>query len=130
VNFTYNSVSPDPQGIYNPDLSEKEFIYGGGLFARVYVLPFLFLTAQPEFNWTHDKQVYEGIVPPPTYVFEEHAPSLLLGIGYGRRMIGQTTFWFAILFDVLGNTNSPYNDVYGHPVPVIRAGFDLFPHKR
>ena len=63
VNFTYNSVSPDPQGIYNPDLSEKEFIYGGGLFARAYVLPFLFLTAQPEFNWTHDKQVYEAKCP-------------------------------------------------------------------
>src|SRR5579863_8323726 len=29
VNFNYNSVSPDPSGYYNPDLSEKEFIYGG-----------------------------------------------------------------------------------------------------
>ena len=35
-----------------------------------------------------------------------------------------------MMFDVLGNTSSPYNDIYGHPVPVIRAGFDLFPHKR
>jgi hypothetical protein len=129
ANFTYNSVSPDPYGIYNPDLSEKEFIYGGGLFARAYVLPFLFLTAQPEFNWTHDRQVYEASGG-ATYVFEENAPSLLVGIGYGRRNIGQGTFWFALMLDVLGNTNSPYNDIYGHPVPVIRAGFDLFPHKR
>jgi hypothetical protein len=129
VNFTYNSVSPDPSGYYNPDLSEKEFIYGGGLFARAYVLPFLFLTAQPEINWTHDTQKYEASGG-ATYVYNVNAPSLLVGVGYGRRMIGEGTFYFAIMFDVLGNTNSPYNDLYGHPLPVLRAGFDLFPHKR
>jgi hypothetical protein len=127
VNFNYNSVSPDPSGYYNPDLSEKEFIYGGGMFARAFVLPFLFLTAQPEFNWTHDKQKYEA--SGTTYVLNVNAPSLLVGIGYGHRMIGEGTFYFALMFDVLGNTYSPYNDIYGHPLPVVRAGFDLFPHK-
>lgn len=129
VNFNYNSVSPDPSGVYNPDLSEKEFIYGGGLFARAYVLPFLFLTAQPEVNWTHDTQKYEANGG-ATYVYNVNAPSLLLGIGYGHRMIGEGTFYFALMFDVLGNVNSPYNDIYGHPLPVLRAGFDLFPNKR
>lgn len=129
VNFTYNSISPDPSGYYNPDLSEKEFIYGGGVFARAYVLPFLFLTAQPEVNWTHDRQVYEANGG-ATYVYNMNAPSLLLGIGYGHRMIGEGTYYFALMFDVLGNVNSPYNDIYGHPLPVIRAGFDLFPNKR
>lgn len=128
VNFTYNSVAPDPSGTYNPDLSEKEFIYGGGLFARAYVLPFLFLTAQPEINWTHDTQKYEP--SGPTFVTSVNAPSLLLGIGYGHRAIGGGTYYFALMFDVLGNVNSPYNDIYGHPLPVLRAGFDLFPHKR
>lgn len=129
VNFNYNSVSPDPSGVYNPDLSEKEFIYGGGLFARAYVLPFLFLTAQPEVNWTHDTQKYEANGG-ATYVYNANAPSLLLGIGYGHRTIGEGTFYFALMFDVLGNVNSPYNDIYGHPLPVLRAGFDLFPNKR
>lgn len=128
VNFTYNSVSPDPSGYYNPDLSEKEFIYGGGLFARVYVVPFLFVTAQPEFNWTHDRQVYEANGG-ATYTYNVNAPSLLLGLGYGHRMVGEGTFWIAVMFDVAGSANSPYNDIYGHPLPVIRAGFDLFPHK-
>jgi hypothetical protein len=128
VNFTYNSVSPDPSLIYNPNLSEKEFIYGGGLFARAYVVPWLFLTAQPEINWTHDTQKYEG--SGMTYVYNVNAPSLLVGIGYGHRTVGEGTYYFAVMFDVLGNTNSPYNDIYGHPLPVIRAGFDLFTHKR
>jgi hypothetical protein len=129
VNFNYNSVSPDPSGINNPDLSEKEFIYGGGLFARAYVLPYLFLTAQPEINWTHDSQKYEANGG-ATYIYNVNAPSLLLGIGYGHRMIGEGTFYFALMLDVLGNVNSPYNNIYGHPLPVLRAGFDLFPHKR
>jgi hypothetical protein len=55
---------------------------------------------------------------------------LLLGIGYGRRLIGQGTFFIALMFDVLGNPNSPYNDIHGDALPVIRAGFDIFVHKR
>ena len=129
VNFTYNSVRADPTFYYNDDVGEKQFVYGGGVFARAYVLPFLFLTAQPEFNWTHDTQKYEASGG-ATYVYNVNAPSLLVGIGYGRRMIGSGTFYFAIMLDVLGSTNSPYNDIYGHPLPVLRAGFDLFPHKR
>lgn len=128
VNFNYNSISPDPSGYYNPDLSEKEFIYGGGIFARAYVLPFLFLTAQPEFNWTHDTQKYEASGG-AAYTTNVNAPSLLLGLGYGHRMIGQGTFYIAIMFDVLGNANSPYNDINGNPLPVLRAGFDIFVHK-
>jgi hypothetical protein len=128
VNFNYNSISADPTGYYNPDVSQKQFIYGGGVFGRAFVLPFLFLTAQPEFNWTHISQKYEasgGV----TQTANVNAPSLLLGIGYGRRMIGQGTFYIALMFDVLNNSNSPYNDIDGHPLPVLRAGFDLFVHK-
>jgi hypothetical protein len=129
LNFNYNSISPDPSGYYNPDVSEKQFIYGGGVFGRAFVLPFLFIAAQPEYNWIHDTQKYYASGG-ATYTNNVGAPSLLVGIGYGHREIGQGTYYFAIMFDVLGNTNSPYNDYYGHPMPVIRAGFDLFPHKK
>lgn len=128
INFNYVSVSADPTGYYNPDLSEKEFIYGGGAFARVFFLPFLFVAVQPEFNWTHDTQKYEAYST--TYTLNESAPSLLLGMGYARRQVGEGTFYLAIMFDAAGNKWSPYNDLNGHPLPVIRAGFDLFPHRR
>lgn len=127
LNFNYNSISADPSGYYNPDVSEKQFIYGGGLFARAWVLPFLFLTAQPEFNWTSDK-VTPGGSGYPSYTTNVNAPSLLLGIGYGRRFVGQSTFYIALMFDALDNKNSPYNDYQGHPLPVLRAGFDVFVH--
>jgi hypothetical protein len=128
VNFNYSSIKADPSGFYNPDIGSKQYTYGGGVFGRAYVLPFLFLTAQPEFNWTSVTQndQYAGV----NYKYNANAPSLLLGIGYGRRVVGQSGFYIALLFDAISNVNSPYNDVYGHPLPVIRAGFDFYLHKR
>jgi hypothetical protein len=124
VNFQYNSVSADPSLNYNNDVGSKEFIYGGGVFGRAYVLPFLFLTAQPEFNWTSITQTPGGTQDHQH--FNVNAPSLLLGIGYGRRVVGESGFYIALMFDALDNVNSPYNDAFGHPLPVLRAGFDIY----
>jgi hypothetical protein len=128
VNFNYSSIRADPSGYYNPNVSSKQFTYGGGVFGRAYVLPFLFLTAQPEFNWTSitEKDETSG----ESASLNANAPSLLLGIGYGRRAVGESGFYIALMFDAISNKNSPYNDIYGHPLPVIRAGFDVFVHKR
>jgi hypothetical protein len=123
VNFNYNSISQDPSlGYY---YGEKQFIYGGGAFARIYFLPFLFVTAQPEYNWISDKQTQNGA----SYEYHAGAASLLVGGGYGQRLVGQGTYYIAILFDVAGDRNSPYNDIYGHPFPILRAGFDIFVHR-
>lgn len=126
MNFTYNSIQADPSGFYNPDVSSKQFVYGGGVFGRAYVLPFLFLTAQPEYNWTSVREKAESTGAILNY--NANAPSLLLGIGYGRRIVGENGFYIALLFDAVSNVNSPYNDAYGHPLPIIRAGFDFYLH--
>jgi hypothetical protein len=126
TNFSYSSMSADPSGYYNPNTSSKEFIYGGGLFARAWFLPFLFVTVQPEYNWTNITQkdeTYGG-----NYKLNATAPSVLAGIGYGNHNVGQSTFYLAVMVDFIRNVNSPYNDSYGHPLPVIRAGFDVFVH--
>ena len=100
----------------------------GGVFGRAYVLPFLFLTAQPEFNWTSTTATPGGTSD--KYHQSVNAPSLLLGIGYGRRVVGDKGFYIALMFDALDNVNSPYNDAFGHPLPVLRAGFDFYLHGR
>jgi len=128
VNFNYSSIRADPNYVFNPDISSKQFTYGGGVFGRAYVLPFLFLTAQPEFNWTSIREKDEN--SGATANFNANAPSLLLGVGYGRRVVGESGFYIALMFDAISNKNSPYNDVYGHPLPVIRAGFDFYLHRR
>jgi hypothetical protein len=126
VNFNYNSIRADPNFIYNPNTRARNFNYGGGVFARGYVLPFLFLTAQPEYNWvtSNEKDMTSG----ESFNFNASAPSLLLGIGYGQRVVGEASFYIALMFDAISNVNSPYNDIYGHPLPVIRAGVDFYLH--
>jgi hypothetical protein len=124
INFQYNSVSADASFYYNNDVGQKQFVYGGGVFGRAYVLPFLFLTAQPEFNWTSTTATPGGTQD--HYHYNANAPSLLLGIGYGRRVVGDSGFYIALMFDALDNVNSPYNDALGHPLPVLRAGFDIY----
>jgi hypothetical protein len=126
ANFNYNSIRADPDLIYNNNTRYRTFTYGGGLFARAYPLPFLFFTVQPEFNWVSANQKY--IPTGDTFTYTANAPSLLLGIGYGQRVVGQGSFYIALMFDAIDNVNSPYNDIYGHPLPVIKAGFDFYLH--
>jgi len=128
VNFSYSSVRADPNFIYNANTSSKEFIYGGGVFGRAWFLPFLFVTVQPEYNWTSIREqdkTYGG-----TYNLNVTAPSVLAGVGYGSHNPGQGSFYIALMVDFIRNSNSPYNDVYGHPIPVLRAGFDVFLHRQ
>jgi len=124
VNFNYNSIRADPA--YDFNTRYHNFTYGGGIFARAYPLPFLYFTVQPEFNWLslNAKNMSSGY----SYTQNTNAGSLLLGIGYGQRVVGEGNFYIALMFDALGNVNSPYNDFNGHPLPVLRAGFDVYLH--
>lgn len=126
VNFNYNSIKADPY--YDNNVRYRTFNYGAGVFGRAYVLPFLFLTAQPEYNWI--KQNAKDMTYGETANFNTSAGSLLLGAGYGQRVIGQANFYIALMFDVAGSKNSPYNNFNGSPLPVIRGGFNIYLHKR
>ncbi len=127
TNFTYESEKADPDYIINPDTRTHEFVYGGGAFARAWFLPFLFATVQPEFNWT---SVNETFPDGEVYKYNANAPSVIVGLGYGQRNVGQGSFYLMVGLDVCRSKNSPYNDYNGNPMPVIRAGFDVFVHKR
>jgi hypothetical protein len=127
VNLNYNSERADPDGIYNDDTRYRSFNYGVGVFGRAYVLPFLFFTAQPEFNWVNYNTKY--MPTGQSASLTTNATSLLLGIGYGQRVIGQGSFYISLMFDALSSTYSPYRDFNGAAVPVIKAGFDIYLHK-
>lgn len=127
VNINYNSERADPN--YNNDTRYRSFNYGAGVFGRAYVLPFLFFTAQPEFNWINYNTTYMG-PGGGSQSLTTSASSLLLGIGYGQRVVGQGNFYISLMFDALSNTYSPYRDFNGAAIPVIKAGFDFYLHKR
>lgn len=112
---------------YNGGIRQRSFNYGGGIFARFYLFSGFFLQVLPEFNRinTNFKDLRAGSIG-SEYRSKREAPSLLLGVGYGRRMIGNTNFFTVLMIDAGTNTNSPYIDTYGAKLPILRTGFNFY----
>ena len=122
VNYNYTSYR-DVE-VFNDRLRQK--VYGGGGFLKLYPIRFLFAQAQYEHNYIHLKYI-----PPNNGLkstSKDDASSFLIGGGYttGRWGRGGEPFYYlAVLFDVSGNTNSPYTDAYGRTIPIIRGGIQI-----
>lgn len=100
--------------------------YGAGLFTRIWPVNFLFLQIQPEYNWINSAQ--KNVITQQAFKYKYSAESLLVGIGYGSRLVGSSYTYFTLMMDVLQNPNSPYRDQFNDPLPVIRAGFGIYLH--
>ncbi|MEP6725084.1 MAG: hypothetical protein ABJC98_04685, partial [Bacteroidota bacterium] len=59
-----------------------------------------------------------------------NAASMLVGIGYGQRMVGRSNMHIALMIDLLNSPQSPYRDGNGSLIPVLKAGFDIYFHPR
>jgi hypothetical protein len=123
INYTYASIRD-----YSPEIDKvKQHVYGGGGFLRLFPLRFLFVQGQFEHNWIKIKAT-----PQPGYVITSpdriDGNSLLVGGGYtnGREGDGKTFYgYFAVLFDITKNQNSPYLDASGRAIPIVRAGIHV-----
>jgi hypothetical protein len=122
VNYNYTSYRD--VNIFDDRL--RQTVYGGGAFLKLYPVRFLFAQAQVEHNFIRQKYI-----PPAggiTSKAKDDASSFLIGGGYttGRFGRGGGPFYYlAVLFDVSGNTNSPYTDAYGRTIPIIRGGIQV-----
>lgn len=129
-NLIYTAQSADPTFYYNDDIRLRNFNYGAGVFLRAYPVPFLFLELQPEANWIHESAV--DYAQGGAYSATFQSTSLIAGIGYTQRIVGQGSFFTLIGLDLLDNPNSPYREINGDgstsPIPIIRAGFDFYLH--
>src|SRR5271170_933960 len=108
VNLNYNSERADPSDYYNDNERQRSFTYGTGLFARAFPFPVripIFFQVEPEYNWT--KYSYTYFPSGPSGSELQQATSLLLGVGYGQRIRGRSTFYILIMFDALSNQGSP-----------------------
>lgn len=118
ANFEYQSQR-DPYYNYK----YHNTTYGFGAFTRIYPVHFLFLQAEPEYNFIDVKAIDQYGNSSKAKL---HATSLLLGGGYTTSRSGKNSFsYVSVLFDVLKNVNSPYVDGNGSIVPVIRAGINI-----
>jgi len=114
----------------NYGIRQRSFNYGGGVFLRFYPIRNVFLQVLPEYNIIKTKLTDETSVPYYDYKLKQQAPSLLLGIGYGTRFIGESNFFTVIMFDAGNNSNSPYIDSYGSKLPILRGGFNIYLHPK
>lgn len=106
----------------------RNFNYGAGTFLRIWPVNFLHLQVQPEYNWINSSQ--KNVISGQTFKYNYSSESLLVGIGYGSRMIGSQYSYVTLMIDVLQNINSPYRDQFNDPLPVFRAGFGMYLNRK
>lgn len=123
VTFNLNYISQ--RDYYSAD-KIRQTTYGPGAFVRLFPVNFLFATTQYEYNMIQQKYI-PGNGGLPSQKTNYSASSLLLGAGYagGRERGGNTYYFLSIMWDVLGEANSPYVDGYGRSTPQIRAGYNI-----
>lgn len=122
LNYTFSSIR-DYNGVLNDKL--RQTMFGGGGFARIYPVRFLFLQGQVERNSIRQTYIPLAGVQEKISVASS---STLIGGGYtsGRQGRGGNPFFYlAVLFDVGGDINSPYTDAYGRTIPIVRGGLQI-----
>lgn len=77
--------------------------YGGSVFSRFRIIPQLY--AHAEFSYINYE--FNGL---NNISYRQGVPFLFLGGGYAQRIGGNTYAYAQILFDVLQDSNSPYED--------------------
>ena len=122
ININYTSERADPY--YNGNIRYRTFNYGGGPFFRVYPIHFLFIQGQFEHNWI--KQNAKNMYNDQEYKGTYTSNSLIAGVGYTQRIVGQSSFYTMLGIDLLNDTYSPYKDYNGRAYPIIRAGFNFY----
>jgi hypothetical protein len=110
--------------------TNKYFHWGGGGFLRAWPLPFLNFQVQPEYNFI--QSTFRDFGANQTIQQRYSTPSVLVGIGYGNRTLGQRYSYFSLMIDILQDPLSPYRDQFGNAQPILRAGFGMYlrPSKR
>lgn len=123
LNFSYTSQRDN----YIVGDKIRQTVYGPGAFVRLFPLNFLFAQAHFEQNFIKLKYVP---AENSSYTVEDqsfNAQSFLVGGGYagGRSKYSGSFYYFAVLWDVAENKNSPYVDYLGRSVPIFRAGYNV-----
>lgn len=118
INFEYQSQKDQFNNKY------RNTTYGLGAFTRIFPVHFIFIQAQPEYNFIQQKFI--GYNSSGTLKQTVNAPSLLVGGGYTTSRSDKNSFtYLSVLVDVIKDINSPYVDGYGNLVPIIRAGVNI-----
>lgn len=100
------------------------FNFGMGIFSRLHITDRFFLHIQPEFNNRKYKASIENYNSSMDTVLK--STSILAGIGYGTRVVGNMNVFSLILIDLQNNLYSPYRNSVGQIIPQFRGGINWY----
>ncbi len=115
---SYKSISAITGDSYKSNNTQL----GMGAFMRAWPIEQVFIQIQPEYNWTftNAKNFSQGT----SGASSVSAPSVLAGIGYGKRNENGFSY-FSIMFDLVNSQQSPYRMGQLTAQPIFRAGFGI-----
>ncbi len=131
LNYVYSSI----RDYYLPGDKLRQTLYGPGVFTRLFPARIIFVQAQYERNFSRQK--YREFDGSSQLTSKVASNSLLLGggVALGRQPGSNTFFYISMLFDVIGDINSPYVNVEYDPNnpgaqrkeirPLIRTGVSI-----
>jgi len=128
MNLYYSSYKlMDMNG--NIDARSNNTQFGLGGFLRAWPIEQFFIQVQPEYNWTFTNA--KSYINGNTGSSNVSAPSVLAGIGYGKRNEHGFTY-FSVMFDLVNSLQSPYRMGQLTAQPILRAGvgFPIFMSKK
>ena len=100
----------------------KATSYGAGIFARIHPIEDYFIQVQPEIDNYSIKATQYGM----SQKYFHTSTSFLVGIGWGRRIVGESSFFTTLMIDLGNEKNTPYKDAQGNVIPIIRTGFNFY----
>jgi hypothetical protein len=107
INFIFSSEKY--RNINGDELYKYEYGYAGlNVFARVFPVRFLMVSAQPEVNYNWGKIKYNTPNTPDAKIDGAFIPSLLLGAGVVLPTGGRGGMMISIQYDVVQDERSPY----------------------
>ena len=107
----------------NSNFEYQKISYGMAVISRLWIAQHVVISLNPEYNWLH-VTTKDPSTQLQIKTFAQ-APSILVGVGYGSRDIGDKVFFVSVLLDILNDPNSPYY-TGGVKLPFFRAGFGLY----
>jgi hypothetical protein len=120
VSINFNYITQNSPSL---PLTYRQTVYGGGPFLRIWPMDRFFLGGQYEFNTIAFSEKSGGSVGNK---ISYNASSLLVGGGFGSRLIGQSQFYTSLMIDMGGDRKSPYVDQFNRQQLVFRTGFTFY----
>jgi hypothetical protein len=119
INYLYQSVKYY-DGAGNDYASNNLSYAGMNLFTRIFPVRFLFISAQPEINYSWGKLKYKGIYGDrmDEKLAGKFVPAFLVGAGAVLSPNGKGGMFLSIQYDVIQNERSPYGTN-----PYLNIGF-------